>query len=68
MQQTNLNYDTIVIRICVMLRNVYEIMLLRKLCELNTDENMKLIIFVEKQIIKQEFLETNFKIISNYVI
>ena len=32
MQETNLNYETTVIRLCVMLRNVYGIMLLRKLC------------------------------------
>ena len=34
MQKTNLKYDMTVIRICDMLRNFYEIMLLRKLCEL----------------------------------
>ena len=33
MQETNLNYDMTVIKLCVMLRNVYEIMLLRKLCD-----------------------------------
>ena len=33
MQETNLNYDTTVIKLCVMLRNVYGIMLLRKLCD-----------------------------------
>ena len=33
MQEMNLKYDTTVIKLCVMLRNVYEIMLLRKLCD-----------------------------------
>ena len=33
MQETNSNYETTVIKLCVMLRNVYEIMLLRKLCD-----------------------------------
>ena len=33
MQETNLNYETTVIKLCVMLRNVYGIMLLRKLCD-----------------------------------
>ena len=33
MQETNLNYDTTVIKLCVILRNVYEILLLRKLCD-----------------------------------
>ena len=41
MQETNLNYDTAVIKLCVMLRNVYEIMLLRNLCELCDDKNMR---------------------------
>ena len=36
----NLNYETTVIKLCVMLRNVYGIMLLHKLCDY---ENMKLI-------------------------
>ena len=31
MQETNLSYDTTIIKLCVMLRNVYEIMLLREL-------------------------------------
>ena len=67
MQETNLNYETTVIKLCVMLRNVYEIMLLRKLCELCDYENMKLI-FCWKKNIKQEFLETSFKMILNYLI
>ena len=33
MQETILNYDMTIIKLCVMLRNVYEIMLLRKLCD-----------------------------------
>ena len=33
MQETNLNYEMTVIKLCVMLRNIYEIMLLRKLCD-----------------------------------
>ena len=37
----NLKYDMTVIKLCAMLRNVYEIMLLRKLCELCDDENMR---------------------------
>ena len=41
MQETNLNYEMTVIKLCVMLRNVYEIMLLHKLCELYDDENMR---------------------------
>ena len=31
MQETNLNYEMTVIKLCFMLRNVYEIMLLCKL-------------------------------------
>ena len=45
MQETNLNYETIIIKLCVMLHNIYGIMLLRKLCELCDDKSMKLIIF-----------------------
>ena len=33
MQEANLNYETTVIKLCVMLRNVYKITLLRKLCD-----------------------------------
>ena len=44
MQETNLNYETTVIRLCAMLCNFHESMLLRKLCELYDYENMKLII------------------------
>ena len=33
MQETNLNYEMTVIKLCVMLRNVYKIMLLHKLCD-----------------------------------
>ena len=33
MQETNLNYETTVIELCVMLHNVYEILLFRKLCD-----------------------------------
>ena len=34
MKETNLKHDMTVIKLCAMLRNFYEIMLLRKLCEL----------------------------------
>ena len=34
LQETNLKHDRTVIKLCDMLRNFYEIMLLRKLCEL----------------------------------
>ena len=33
MQETNLNYETTVTKLYVMLHNVYGIMLLRKLCD-----------------------------------
>ena len=38
-QQTNLKHDMTVINLCGMLRNFYEIMLLRKLCEVMNCEN-----------------------------
>ena len=31
MQETNLNYEMTIIKLCVMLRNIYEIKLLHKL-------------------------------------
>ena len=42
MQEINLNYETTIIKLCVMLRIVYGIMLLRKLCDYVNYATMKI--------------------------
>ena len=42
MQETNLNYETTVIKLCIMLHNAYGIMLLRKLCDYVNYATMKI--------------------------
>ncbi len=61
MQETNLNYEMTVIKLCDMLRNVYGIMLLRKLCELCNYEKHEINILLRNKVPSKKFQKQDLK-------
>ncbi len=62
MQEMNLNYEMTVIRLCATLRNIYEIMSLRKLCDYVKYAIMKyeINILLKNKISSKKFQKTSF--------